>query len=111
MEVIELTIARGKALEILRAHLDRERPAAEDSTNVYMTEDILLFWLARMGHAMLRNEMRGSLLTYLKDAGLVKYREVQPAGPKGPTLLLWRITHDGLRVLEGTLHDPGIKVF
>jgi len=111
MDPVELAVARGKALEILKAHLDRERPTSEDSLSAYMTEDILLFWLARMGHPMLRSEMRGSLLTYLKDAGLVKYQEQQAGGPKGPTFLLWRITHDGLQVLEGTRNDPGVKVY
>jgi hypothetical protein len=111
MDTIELAVARGKTLEILKAHLDRERPTSEDSLSAYMTEDILIFWLARMGHPMIRNEMRGSLLTYLKDAGLVKYRDKQPGGAKGPTLIFWRITHDGLQVLEGTRSDPGVRVF
>jgi hypothetical protein len=105
-----MAIARGKALEILKAHLDRERPATEDSLAAYMVEDLLLSWLARLGHPMLRSQLSGSVMTYLKDAGLVRYRERQPAGPKGPTLLLWRITHDGLQILEGTRQDAGVRV-
>jgi hypothetical protein len=110
MNPVELALARGKALEILKAHLDRERPASEDSISAYMEQSLLLTWLARMGHPMLMSHLWGSVLTYMKDAGLVTYLTKQPAGPMGPTLLFWRITHDGHGVLEGTKHDPGVEV-
>jgi hypothetical protein len=110
MDPVELAIARGKALEILKAHLDRERPASDDSHAAYMVDDLLMTWLARLGHPILRNTLNGSVMTYLKDAGLVLYRTDQPAGPRGPTFLRWRITHDGIQVLEGTRTDPGVNV-
>jgi hypothetical protein len=110
MDPVELAIARGKALEILKAHLDRERSPDEESLGVYMEESLLLTWLARLGHPMLRSQLSGSVLTYLKDVGCVTYKTVQPAGPKGPTLLFWRVTHDGLAILEGTKNDRGIEV-
>jgi hypothetical protein len=110
MDPVELALARGKALTILKAHLDRERPATEDSLGAYMIEDLLLTWLARLGHPMLRSQLNGSVMTYLKDAGLTAYKTMAPAGPSGPTLLAWRITHDGLQVLEGTRQDAGVRV-
>ena len=110
MDPIELASARGKALELLRAHLDRERPTSDDSLASYMIEDLLLSWLARLGHPMMRNELNGSVMTYLRDAKLATYRTDQPAGPKGPTFMRWRITHDGMQVLEGTKEDPGVKL-
>ncbi|MGD0263547.1 MAG: hypothetical protein ABSD47_01170 [Candidatus Methylomirabilota bacterium] len=110
MDPVELGLARGKALEILKAHLDRERPVGEESLGAYMVEELLLTWLARLGHPMLRSQLNGSVMTYLKDGGLVVYKSCQPAGPKGPTLLAWRITHDGLQVLEGTKADAGVRV-
>jgi len=110
MDPVMLALARGKALEILKAHLDRERPAAEDSLAAYMEEGLLLVWLARMGYPFLRNQLNGSVMTYMHDAGLAAYRTLSPAGPKGPTLLFWRITHDGLQVLEGTKRDAGVEI-
>jgi hypothetical protein len=110
MDPVELAIARGKALEILAAHLDRERQVSADSLAAYMEETLLLSWLARVGHPMMRNVLNGSVLTYLKDRGCVVYKPSQPAGPKGPTILYWRITSDGLAVLEGTKQDAGIEV-
>jgi hypothetical protein len=110
MGPVELALARGKTLEILQAHLDRERPTTEDSAAAYMVDDLLMSWLARLGYPMLRSTLNGSVCTYLKDAGLVTYKTSQPAGPKGPSLLLWRITHAGLQLLEGVRDDPGVKV-
>lgn len=110
MDSVELALARGKALEILKAHLDRERQPDQESLGVYMEEALLMTWLARLGHPMLRSQLAGSVLTYLKDIGAVAYRTVQPAGPRGPTLLFWRITHNGLQILEGTQRDPGVEV-
>ncbi len=110
MDAVEIAIARGKALEILKAHLDRERPTTADSLSAYMEETLLLTWLARIGHPMLRSQLNGSVMTYLKDRGCVAYRAVTPAGPKGPTLLFWRLTSDGMAVLEGTKQDPGVDV-
>lgn len=110
MDRAELALARGRTLEILRAHLDRERSITPDSSPVYMIEDLLLTKLAFFGHPMLRGELSGSVLTYLKDAGLVEYKVVQPAGARGPTLLMWRITHDGIQVFEGIRSDPGVRI-
>jgi hypothetical protein len=103
-------MARGRALEFLRAWMDRERPTLMSSEPAYMVDDLLLTLMARHGYPMMRQELNGSVMTYLKDAGLAEYRMSQPAGPRGPSLLAWRITHDGLAVLEGTQTDPGIQV-
>jgi hypothetical protein len=110
MDPVELAVARGKALEILKAHLDRERPVDPDSRSSYMEETHLLTWLARIRHPMLPSELRGSVLTYLKDRGCVIYRADQPAGPRGPTVLMWRIWGDGFAIIEGTNRDPGVEI-
>ena len=110
MNPVELTLARWRALEILKGHLDRERDAAQDSLGVYQEDGLLLRWMARRGHPMLINQLRGSILTYLKDGGYVVYREYAPAGPGTTVLLYWRITHDGLQILEGTRTDPGVRL-
>lgn len=59
---------------------------------------------------MSRGTLNGEILTYLKDAGLVRYRTMHPAGPDGEVEIFWRITNEGLQVLEGTRTDPGIRV-
>jgi len=110
MDPIVLAMARGGALELLRGWLDRERPITAASDAAYMETDLLLRMLARRGYPMSRNQLNGSVLTYLRDAGLAEYRTSTPAGPQGPTLLLWRITHEGLQVLEGTRTDAGVQV-
>lgn len=110
MDPTVLAMARGVAMELLRGWLDRERPISASSNASYMETDLLLRMLARRGYAMTRNQLMGSVLTYLRDAGLAEYRTSRPAGPQGPTLLLWRITHDGIQILEGHRQDPGITI-
>jgi hypothetical protein len=75
-----------------------------------MVDDLLLTMMAHQGHPMMRAELNGSVLTYLKDIGAVEYRTLQPAGPRGPAFISWRITHHGLQILEGTKTDAGVKV-
>jgi hypothetical protein len=110
MDPIEVAVARGLALQILKAHLDREHPIDMDSLSSFMEERSLLLWLARRGSPMLLNQMNGSVMTYLKDRGCAIYKANQPAGPTGPTLLFWRIWGDGWAILEGAKKDPGIVV-
>ncbi len=110
MTPVELALARGRALEILQAWLDRERKTAPTSAPAYMVDDLLLSMLAHHGYPLMKHELNGSVMTYLRDLGAVEYKTQQPAGPKGPTLLMWRITAAGLALLEGTKQDPGVKV-
>lgn len=111
MTPVETALARWRALEIMKSHLDRERPdASDDSLAVYMEDGLLLRWMARRGHPMLISHLRGSILTYLRDGGYVAYKQQQPAGPGTSVLLFWRITHDGIQLLEGTRTDPGVSL-
>jgi hypothetical protein len=110
MDPIELAVARWVALEVLQAHLNRQRETTEDSLSAYARSGLVLNWLARRGFPMERGTLDGSVLTYLKDAGYVRYRTEQPAGPRGETVLYWRITKDGMQILEGARTDPGIRV-
>jgi len=103
-------MVRGRALEFLRAWLDRERPISFGSEPTYMVDDLLQEILAHNGYPMTRAMLNGSIMTYLRDAGLAEYRTSQPAGPKGPALISWRITHDGMAVLEGRKIDDGVRV-
>jgi hypothetical protein len=106
----ELHAARGQALELLQGWMDRERTVTPTSDPAYLKDILLLKMMARHGYPMERHELNGTVLTYLKDEGMVEYKPTQPDGPRGETYLSWRITHHGLQVLEGTRTDPGVEV-
>ena len=107
----ELALARGTVLLILQDFLNRRRPVAATSGPTYLVEDLLAEMLSDRGYPIPEGELGGSVLSYLKGAGLIEYRTSEPMGPEKRIFLSWRITHDGQQVLERKREDPGIKVF
>ncbi len=99
MTPAELALARGTVLAVLQDYLNRPREIAPGSEPTYMVQDLLHEMLARRGYPMSEHELRGSVLFYLEQAGLIEYRSYSPGGPKSPTFLSWRLTHDGQQVL------------
>lgn len=110
MTRVELALARGEALKILRDFLNRERELTPTSDPTYIAEDLLAEILSDRGYPMPAEELRGSVLFYLENVKLIEYKPFRVEGSKPITLLRWRIMHDGYQVLEGNKHDPGIKV-
>ena len=100
-------VARGAILRTLKLWDSRNRHPGKDSAEHYMSEVLLQAHLAMFEHIPLPEGELRSLLTYLKDKGLVLYKEV-PVGREVD--LVWRIFGDGTDVLEGRIRMPGIKV-
>ena len=110
MDPVKLAMARGVTLKLLLSQLNLEQETGEDSLGRYLLDGILHQWLARRGFPMSLGELRGNILTYLKDKGLVKYRQVQAGGPGTEVDIFWRIDSGGMEILEGRKSDPGVKV-
>lgn len=110
MDRTELAMARGMTLTILQTWLNRPRETSEDSLPTYMVDDLLLRILAQHGYPMLKGELNGAVMTYLKDQGFVEYRMASPFGPKVGPLLYWRIAARGMQLLEGAIADPGVAL-
>ena len=106
----ELAAARGQALELLRGWMDRERAISPTSEVTFLKDVLLRRMMARQSYSMELPELNGSVMSYMESARFVEYRVAQPDGPRSDAYLSWRITHDGLQVLEGYRTDPGIAV-
>jgi hypothetical protein len=102
--------ARGWTLRILRSHASQDRPAGPSHLAAYADEDLVLSMLALRGYPLSIGQLRGAVLMYLRDAGYVLYEEIQPAGPMGSKMLLWRISDHGQAFLEGRERNDGVAV-
>lgn len=89
-----------KILDAARTH-DRER---SDDTSTYRGEEVIQLQLRKMQVPMLLAEMRGELF-YLHDKGLVKFHR-ERVGRED--YYSWRITADGVDVVQGVQSVPGI---
>jgi hypothetical protein len=106
LDEVTAAVARGAILRTLRLWLYKDRPAGDTRMMSYMSEVLIQAHLSRFENLTLpEGELRG-LLTYLKDAGYVKYEE-ERIGHE--TYLRWRILDTGIQLLEGHLQDAGIR--
>ncbi len=87
-------------LDAARTH-DRERT---DDTSTYRSEEIIQAQLRKMQVPMLLAEMRGELF-YLRDKGLTKFHR-ERVGRED--YYSWRITAEGVDVVQGVRPVPGI---
>jgi hypothetical protein len=100
----------GAILEELRRHMDRERAGQEDE-NAYLDQEVLAERLHKFYRITLTKDELHSPLTVLKDARYAEYKRV-PFGPPKRRLWMtvWRITGEGVRLLNGDIEDPRVKV-
>ncbi|SRR5581483_2901319 len=100
----ESRMIRGTLLQILHAQVMRER-GDEEGLSTYLHEDVIYLKIARR-FPQTREMMRGHLY-YLRDRNYVKFRDLNIDGKKS---LMWRITADGIDVIDGSREDRGIYV-
>ncbi|MFQ5701487.1 MAG: hypothetical protein ACE5HU_06565 [Acidobacteriota bacterium] len=100
----------GAILEELKRHMTRERVGIDDE-NAYLDQELLAERLHKDYRITMMPEQLNAPLTILKDAGYVKYRRIA-IGPPGRRrhLTAWRITGDGIRLLEGDIQDGRVSV-
>lgn len=96
-------LTRRYILLILDAARTRDRDKSE-SPSTYTAEELIQRQLDKMGLPMLLSQVRAHLF-YLKDKGLVKLHETRIGREHYWT---WRITAEGVDVLEGTKTVPGV---
>lgn len=99
----EAELTRRYVLMILDAARMRDRERSEDLSS-YVAEELVQRQLDKMGVPCLLAQVRGHLY-YLRDKALVKFHETQVGRER---YLSWRITADGVDVLEGTRTVPGV---
>ena len=99
----ESALSRGYILDILDAQAKRDRGNEED-IHTYLIEDVVYLKVGRR-FPQSRETMR-SHLYYLRDRGYAKCRNVE--GEKNA--LMWRITADGVDVIEGVKSDKGVLI-
>lgn len=98
-------LSRGMILAVLHARANLA-DGDLDAASSYADEALLWSMVSRR-HPQTRSMLRGNL-TYLKDRGYVKFREVNVAGDKS---LMWRITDKGVDLLKGNVtDDPGVEI-
>lgn len=100
----ESALVRGRILEELYDKARLERGNDED-ISTYLDEALLYSRVGRRFPQFLR-QLRIELF-YLRDRGYVKFREVKTGRKKS---LLWRITADGIDLLQGVKEDSGVHV-
>jgi len=100
----------GAILEELRRHMDRERKGQEDE-NAYLDQELLAERLHKFYRITLTAAELHSPLTILKDAGYVEYKRVRLGRPpRSRWMTAWRIMGKGVRLLEGEIEDPAVRV-
>ena len=99
----EAEVARGYLLMILDAKRTSDRGRDEDPST-YTAEEVLQLQLRKMGLPMLLTQIRAELY-YLYDKELVRFHKTSVGGQH---FFSWRITADGVDVLQGHRSIPGI---
>lgn len=100
----------GAILEELKRHMTRERVGVEDE-NAYLDQELLAERLHKYYRITLTAHQLTAPLTILKDAGYVRYKRVTIGPPaRRRYLTAWRITGDGLLLLDGEIQDPKVHV-
>jgi hypothetical protein len=110
MDPIELAVARGVALRILQKWDVREREVTSSSDPTFMDADLFRAKMANWQQHFSDGELRGDICGYLNGIGAVEYKTIEPRGPGRGAFLSWRITPVGKGLLEGTRHDPGVRI-
>jgi hypothetical protein len=96
-------LIRRYILMVLDAARTRDRERTEDPST-YTAEELIQRQLDKMGMPMLMSQVRAHLF-YLRDKTLVKLHETKIGREH---YWAWRITADGVDVLEGTKTVPGV---
>jgi hypothetical protein len=99
---IEAALARAAVLDILDAHAKRD-PGDDENVSTYLIEDVIYLKVGRR-YPQSRGDLRAHL-SYLEDRGYVKSRTVA-----GEQAVMWRITAEGVDILEGAKTDAGVNV-
>lgn len=99
---IEAALVRAAILDVLDAHAKRE-PGGDESVSTFLLEEVIYLKVGRL-YPQARGDLR-SHLTYLEDRGYVKPRSVS-----GEAAVMWRITAEGVDILEGVKTDSGVRV-
>lgn len=103
MTPAEAEVVRGYLLRILDAKRTSERDRDEDPST-YTAEEILQAQLRKMGVPILLSQIRAELY-YLYDKALVRFHKTTVGREY---YLSWRITADGVDVLQGHRVVPGV---
>jgi len=103
MSSVHAEVARRYLLLILDAARTADRERADDSST-YRAEEVIQAQLRKVGLPLRLAEMRGELY-YLYDKGLVKFHR-ERIGRED--YFSWRITAEGVDVVQGTRAVPGI---
>ncbi len=96
-------LVRRYLLLILDAKRTSERDR-DDDPSTYVAEAVLQLQLRKMGVPMLLSALRGELY-YLFDKNLVKFHRAKVGREH---YFSWRITAEGVDVVQGTRDVPGV---
>lgn len=100
----------GAILEELRRHMERQRSGEEDE-NSYIEQELLAERLHKFYRITATKDELTSPLTILKDAKYVQYKRISLGRPpRRRWETVWRITGEGIRLLNGDIEDQRVKI-